>query len=198
MNRKMTNDQDPAAYHLERLRPAEVADVPEDWRVGITPEMLRPGECFVRSFRYVSEHFASGVPMLLVHGEYLLGARHAWVELPDAIVYDGVMQRFYRRDAYYSLQAARPWYKFESPAALIIAANLPVGEDGQVSYGYWDVILRLPWADPDNPTLIDHDRAVELLVTSGLRPDLAGVRRRKWATGPKAKRGGDRRRHRGR
>jgi hypothetical protein len=186
--------QDPAAFHLERLRPAEVTDVPEVWRAGTTPETLRPGECFFRSFRYVSEHFASGVPMWLVHGEYLLGARHAWVELPDAVVFDGVMQRFYRRDAYYSIQVARAWYKFESPAALIIAANLTVGEDGLVPYGAWDVILKLPWADPDNPTMIDADRATDLLVTSGLRPDLAGFCRRKRArpAAPRAKRGGDR------
>jgi hypothetical protein len=185
--------QDPAAFHLERLRPAEVTDVPEDWRAGTTPEALHPRDCYFRSFRYVSEHFASGVPMWLVHGQYLWGTNHAWVELPDGVVFDGAMQRFYRREAYYEIQVARAWYQFDGSAATIIAANLPVGEDGLVPYGTWDVILKLPWADPDNPTLIDADRATELLVTSGLRPDLAGLCRRKRArpAGSRAKRGGE-------
>jgi hypothetical protein len=163
---------------LERLRPAEVADVPAAWRVGTTPDTPYPGDCYYRSFRYVSKHCTSIQPLWLVQGEYWLGARHAWVELPDDLVFDGVMQRFYRKDAYYEIQGARAWYKFESGAAVLVAINLP-SKDGLTQYGYWDSILGLPWADPANPTVIDYDRAWELLVSSGLRADLPKQSRRR-------------------
>jgi hypothetical protein len=44
--------------------------------------------------------------MWLVHGEYGLGQRHAWVELPGDVVFDGVLQRFYKKLAYYDIELA--------------------------------------------------------------------------------------------
>lgn len=44
---------------------------------------------------------------VLVHGVYapeyfmVMKIEHAWVELPDNIVFDGELQRFYRKEDYY-------------------------------------------------------------------------------------------------
>jgi hypothetical protein len=165
---------------LEELKDAEVR-VPEIWRRGIDPEIIYPGECFYRSYLYVKDLALrldpcdhTVIPRLwLVHGEYLGWQRHGWVELPRGVVFDGVLQRFYRKRAYYEIQYARPWYKYAPSAAFVIARNMPAQADGLFPYGEWHAHLKLPWADPARPTVVDSERALELLVTSGLRPDLA-------------------------
>src|SRR4051812_33245084 len=117
----------------ERLRPAE-ADVPDEWRRYATPETPYPAECFYRSYRYTIDLYLGlpeedelgkdGAGIWLVHGQYLLSFRHAWVELPGDIVFDGVHQRFYSGGAYRTLQSARAWYKYMSMAAGLLACNV--------------------------------------------------------------------------
>lgn len=159
---------------LDRLRSAEV-DVPEDWRAGIDPDVHYPGECYSRAYRYARELALRllNEQIWLVHGEYGLSIGHAWVELSRDVVFDAVLQRFYGKVGYYEIQIASPWYKYSPGAAMLIAANVPKDSSGTWRCGGWHVVLKLPWADPQNPTVIDHDRARELLITSGLRPDLA-------------------------
>jgi hypothetical protein len=161
---------------VSSLEAAEV-QVPESWRVGTTPDSPNLSECFYRSYRYVADRWCDlgRENLWLVHGEYSLGFAHAWVELFDRVVFDGVLQRFYDLDRYYKIQSARPWYKYEPIASTLMAANAPVHADGTKSFGDWHIFLKLPFADPSNPTIIGYDRMRELLVTSGLRPDLAGT-----------------------
>jgi hypothetical protein len=160
---------------VHQLRSAEV-EVPEAWRVGIDPRIRYPGECYIRAFRYVWDLVGRIKPndqVWLVHGEYGLSTGHAWVELPGDAVFDGVLQRFYEKRGYYEIHSASPWYKYSPLAASVIGLSMPKDSSGKWRCGAWHIVLKLPWADPQNPTEIDHHRAIELLIASGLRPDLA-------------------------
>lgn len=147
-------------------------EVPSIWREGLVADRIFPGECFFRALQYVIDLLVkrrdgcAGVS--LVHGEYLGFYRHGWVELPGNIVFDGVLQKFYPKAAYYKRAGARPWYKYDAVAVPMIWANIPLGPDGLVHCGDWHTFLRLPWANFKAPTVINHTRAQELIVASGL------------------------------
>ena len=55
--------------------------------------------------------------MRLIHGVNSLFLDHAWVELPNNIVFDGVLQRFYAQDRYYSTTWARKEAEYTWEAA---------------------------------------------------------------------------------
>ena len=75
----------------------------------------RPGkrywrDCYRRAAEYMLTHSPRGGPcpavggIALVHGVCRAGSLqwgHAWVELPDSLVFDGVRQQFYDRDGYH-------------------------------------------------------------------------------------------------
>lgn len=68
-------------------------------------ENIKPKECYVEAFRFLAD---SDYPadMTLVHGKYKpsiinLYAGHAWVVINENIVFDGVLQAFYKKDKYY-------------------------------------------------------------------------------------------------
>jgi hypothetical protein len=164
-------------------------NVEQAWREGTDPDAIYFGECYFRAFRYATSLVRScNAGMLksldgvyLVHGETAAGfalGGHAWVELPGGVIFDGVYQRFYSAEGY----APLPWYKFTVSAAGIIMANMQ-----PPTLYRWDHVLKLPWGDPKNPLVIDYDDAVRLLISSGLRPDLAqtglsrGAKRRRGA-----------------
>jgi hypothetical protein len=160
---------------LHRLRSAEV-DVPAIWQKGIDPRVQYPGECFCRAYHYVIDlvqRLPANEHIWLVHGEYGISTGHAWVELPGDVVFGAVLQRFYEKPGYYETQSASPWYKYSPAAAMIIAANIPADNSETRRYGGWHLVLKLPWADPQNPTVIEHDQVIELLITARLLPDLA-------------------------
>jgi len=79
----------------ERLRRAEV-NVPKIWRQGTNPRSFRFNDCFRQAFKYM---MAIGLrvedhrDIWLVHGTHYWYAKHAWVEIPKDIVFDGVLQR---------------------------------------------------------------------------------------------------------
>lgn len=148
--------------------------MPGLWSEGTEPDTVYPQKCFYRAYLFcsalgsrLSDDELNGV--YLVHGECCLAlGPHAWVELPGDLLFDGVFQRFYRL----SLCDAAAWYKYTPRAADIICANMPVdAKTNMMCYAFYHP-LRLPWGDPSNPLIIDYDKAIELLVTSGLRPDL--------------------------
>lgn len=144
-------------------------NVAEEWRVGTEPSAEYAQECFYRSYMYLCDnrHVASMDDVYLVHGECTLSlGPHAWVELPGDVMFDGVRQRFYRT------LALKPacWYKYTPRASHLLAANMPGKET--CCYAFY-LPLKLPWGDPAKPLVIDSDRALEYLVSSGLRPDLA-------------------------
>ena len=74
--------------NLNELSDFEVS-VPELWTRYSTPDAVFPQGCYDRSFLFVCKlSVEREVPvevvdnLWLVHGEYMLGLGHAWVELP--------------------------------------------------------------------------------------------------------------------
>jgi len=88
---------------LQKLSKHEV--IPEDIYKTGKSRRLYPRACYKKSWEYVNEkENVEGVK--LVHGKYSPSlfdyhAGHAWVELPNNIVFDGNLQRFYPKDLYY-------------------------------------------------------------------------------------------------
>ncbi|WP_163583419.1 hypothetical protein [Gracilibacillus saliphilus] len=71
---------------------------------------LYPRQCYENAFRYVADK-GNLEGIKLVHGLYKPKdinnhCGHAWVELPKNIIFDGVLQRFYHKDGYYSYYQA--------------------------------------------------------------------------------------------
>ena len=145
-----------------------VSDVRPYWMEGVNPHTVYPHECFYRAFRYATDldsNLEKGT--WLVHGECILASGlHAWVELPDGLVFDGVFQQFYRIEDWEREMFGQAWYKFTPEAATLILANMPE-TDGQCSY-CWAAELKLPWFR-GVPLEIDFDMAWELIVKSGIR-----------------------------
>ena len=177
---------------LDALRQYEVP-APPAWAGRATPDAIYPGQCFDRSFR-----FAIAVPPArrapdpdagdpwLVHGEYCGFHRHAWVELPGDIVFDGVNQRFYDRRGYYKAVYASPWYLYSPAAAVVISIHMTPSPNGMIRLGDWHIPLGLPWADPENPTRIGYKEAAALLEERGLRPQPARPARGRKKNRPSA------------
>jgi hypothetical protein len=146
--------------------------VPSEWKEGTNTGYVYPRQCFWRSLEYAIHPARRTVPEVwLVHGEsdFSLGG-HAWVELPDGLVFDAVLQRWYRN--YYGSdgQNGRAWYKFTPDAALLIYSELNAGNDGSTLAEYrFDTFLWLPWGDPANPLYIDYALAVRLIATREAR-----------------------------
>lgn len=174
---------------FDRLRPFEVS-VSEAWGRHATPATVYPGRCYDRSFCFLMEYAlalglnAPPADTWLVYGEYWFIQRHAWVELPGGVVFDGPYQRFYDRAGYYEAVDARPWYMYSPRAASLIAAWMPRYPDGTIPLGDWHDRLGLPWADPANPTRIGCGEAARILVERGLMPrSFLPERRRKTPHG---------------
>jgi hypothetical protein len=154
--------------------------VPPIWSEGTEPAIVYAQECFYRAYLYAEALFLRLSPeelkdVYLVHGQCILAlGPHAWVELPGDTVFDGVLQRFYRL----SLIQAAAWYKYTPSAATTLACNMSADAHGQQCYAFY-LPLKLPWGDPANPLIIDDDNVIELLVKSGLRPDLANYKPRR-------------------
>jgi len=103
----------------DRLRPA-LADVPRQLR-RLCLDCWFPGECFPRAIYFV--RFNPKLPT----AEYILGealsgglGQHGWVEFED-LVFDPVLQEWYRKEGYYASEHAKPWYRFSRPATMYLA-----------------------------------------------------------------------------
>jgi hypothetical protein len=70
-----------------------------------------PGLCYKRAWKYMMQH--DEVPGLkLVHGKITnpgcsYEISHAWVELPEDVIFDGTEGQFYERQSYLSALQAR-------------------------------------------------------------------------------------------
>jgi hypothetical protein len=134
-----------------RLAPSEV-EAPPRWLPFAETGRVFVGECFRRCYQFVHKVQASDLGpaqkkgVWLVHGQYLGWHDAAWVELPGGLVFDGVLQRFYRRAGYYAAVSARPWYRYDAEAAAFIYLGLTSDESAVVQYGNWHLRLMLPWA----------------------------------------------------
>jgi hypothetical protein len=155
-----------------QMRDIEAA-VTDEQRFGASPTSLFQGECFWRAYLYCQMHYP--VPGIwYVYGESSLGAAvgiglHAWVELPGDVVFDGTLQRFYCRAAYYERLHARAYYRFTAEAAGHIFIELE-RRLGNVVW-YWDTYLGLPCSRQDDPPLqIDLAEAERLIASSSRLP----------------------------
>ena len=92
-----------------------IVEVPEALRVGVGGGPYWK-ECFSRAWVYFLGH-TIGKPtasMCLVHGIWRGNWKHAWVEIEEHIVFDGVMQQFYERESYYVENWAWPIVEFDT------------------------------------------------------------------------------------
>lgn len=82
------------------------------------------GDCYQQAYYYATDHAPSG--SALIHGHIREGRAtgkhigHAWVELPGDIVFDGVLQKFYRKDGYYKAREAKPTLTFPKEEAMFV------------------------------------------------------------------------------
>ena len=151
-----------------------VSDVPPLWLEGVEPQAIYPQECFYRAYSYathLSRFSTKGI--WLVHGECgLCFGCHAWVELPDGLVFDGVFQQFYRIEDWEKRILGRAWYKYTPRAAIRISYNMPKTDDGLHRLDGWHKSLKLPFIFAGTDSLeIDDEKAEELIVLNGLRDE---------------------------
>jgi hypothetical protein len=162
---------------VEEMRGDE-ANVPDHWRAQTDPDTLFPGQCFPKAYAFVSSWVCVQEPpdraVWMVVGKAIVGGIHchAWVELPGDVVFDGTLQRFYHKRAYYEKQLAEAWYKYTPSAAMMLARYCPSG----AYYWNWHATIRLPWADPANPMTLDREEVCKRLAAVGLGPGAAPKR----------------------
>ena len=101
-----------ARVGCELLDKGEQVEVEPAWSRKTWPRRHYPKQCYARTLKYGLDH-ASIAGMRIVHGVASHGQLgvpfdHAWVELPRGIVFDAVVQTFFRRDSYYTVMGALP------------------------------------------------------------------------------------------
>ena len=155
----------------EDLRRIEV-EVPAAWKKLAQPDEEFTHQCFEKSLEFVMRLFRS-LPsddptregVLLVHGVRSGVMPHGWVELPGDVVFDGVSQKFYRREDYYRVTGARPLYRYTVFVLAALVLRLPRDQDG-VLRGNWHGPLGLePY--PALPHTVTEKEAKELADRAG-------------------------------
>lgn len=144
------------------------------WIEGVDRENVYPRACYMMASEYAYHIARSFQEYKVVHGDTsLVVGGHAWVDLPNNLVFDGVYQRFYRRDDYYGQMAhAKSWYIYDREAFRILHSSL---ED---SLGQWWDRLGLPMIFDRPPIEVSGDYAHELLAKHVIRSGEAALR--KW------------------
>jgi hypothetical protein len=112
-------------------------EVPEAYRTGRRRRVYHR-QCYAKAYDYaVSKYELEGVK--LVHGLYdpmgrQMNIPHAWVELPEDIVFDGVQQRFYQKRGYYEVYRAEKIVEYtpEEAAKTMLEFNY-IGDWGNVA-----------------------------------------------------------------
>lgn len=104
------------------------------------PRHLSPKNCYMKAWQYVIdkglEDKEVAKTIRLIHGLYRPFSLdnhcgHAWVELPGDIVFDGVLQRFYLKDAYYK------YYEIIKLNEYTVDEACQVGHEFGGTYGPW-------------------------------------------------------------
>lgn len=153
------------AQMRQSLAKYEVMPSEWEWTGGVDFDAVFPHECYKQALLYSLGSTRHG--HTLVHGTTLLDfGGHAWVELPGEIVFDGVFQRFYSRDAYYgNMASAIPWYLYDEAAVRLLSEHF------RHDPGSWRSMLGLPTIASNLPITISLEYANELLdnyyITSG-------------------------------
>jgi hypothetical protein len=118
---------------LKQLSQYEITPV-DEYKTG-KPKRLSPKNCYIKAFQYVSDKsHIEGIR--LAHGLYKPSfinnhSGHAWVELPNEIVFDGVLQRFYKKEGYYNFYQITKQVEYDSKE--MRKAGLEAGG----TYGPW-------------------------------------------------------------
>ena len=92
------------------LESAERAQVRPEWARRTWPRRRYPQQCYRMTAKYVLEHpDIDGLQLVhgvVSHAPHFVPFDHAWVELPGEVVFDGVVQTFFKRSSYYQVMAA--------------------------------------------------------------------------------------------
>lgn len=149
----------------QRAAPFEVVPPEQVWTGGVEFDAIFPRECYKQALLYSIGSTRTGKGHQLVHGETSLAlGGHAWVEIPGGFVFDGVFQRFYRRDDYYSDMAhATPWYVYDEAAVHLLSVHF------RHDPGSWWSLLELPMIFNRPPIHISFEYARELLAKHYVR-----------------------------
>lgn len=126
----------------------------------VCPGLYFPKECFPRAEQWIMANPQHNA--VYVFGEAVCGGlqQHGWVEIDDAIVFDGVMQEFYDKKGYYQSELARPWYRYTRDAVKYLRRLMRL-KHGRFNHYCWHHILGLPWAKSA------HDPTIEPLLIDG-------------------------------
>jgi hypothetical protein len=137
----------------DRLRPA-VAEVPKQLK-RLCQNYWFAGECFRRAIYFVQTN------QKLPTAEYILGdalgggfGQHGWVEFED-LAFDGVLQEWYRKADYYSVEFAKPWYRFSRPATMYLARQMHKLPEFTYRWDWW---LQMPWGK-NTPVSLEQAKA---------------------------------------
>lgn len=152
-----------AIYERKRQKVTqyEVSPPESPWIEDVELDAIYPQDCYRQAYTYTcNPKRLVDSTHRLVHGETSLAlGGHAWVTLPNGLVFDGVYQRFYRAEDYHGDMAhARPWYIYEPEAAMMLNAHL------QTALAMWWATLGLPMIRNRPPICIDSDYAWHLLI----------------------------------
>lgn len=97
---------------------AREAEVPIHLKVGVNPNAFFPQECYQRTVEYMDRH-REQAGVTLIHGTIAsaggIRVGHAWVELPEGIVFESVCQRFYHQEDYYTVRGAQAVAQYTWP-----------------------------------------------------------------------------------
>jgi hypothetical protein len=124
----------PTAAALDQHRVAAV----RGWK-GVTPGWAYPRRCHERAYRFVRDNPEPPPPFAADRLRFVQGlywpaglpwpTPHSWVEVADDVVFDGVMQAFYRTAGYRDVLDARPVLSL-TPAEMFDAI-LAAGREGE-------------------------------------------------------------------
>lgn len=111
----------------ELLSAAEQVTVEGSWARRTWPRRRYPQQCYPKTLKYALDHPAIR-GLRLVHGvvshpPHFVPFDHAWVELPGGVVFDGVVQTFFRRVSYYRVMAAVALDAYCGPEATRLVAE---------------------------------------------------------------------------
>src|SRR5918911_2006894 len=108
------------------LESAERAQVRPEWARRTWPRRRYPQQCYRMTAKYVVEHpHIDGLQLVhgvASHAPHFVPFDHAWVELPGGVVFDGVVQTFFKRSSYYAVMAAVPLDVYSGPEAQRLVA----------------------------------------------------------------------------
>jgi hypothetical protein len=110
---------------------AEQVAVEPGWTRRTWPRRRYPQQCYPKTVKFVLDH-PQIRGMRLIHGvvshpPHFVPLDHAWVELPGAIVFDGVVQAFFTRRSYYAVMTALALDAYTSAATrrLVVSQRRP-------------------------------------------------------------------------